>query len=252
MVRWLVIAVGVTLAIKLVSGIACDSGAVLFWVVLLLSFFNAVLKPLLVRFTLSFILLTLGLVAVVINALLFLLLGRLVEGFHIAGFWSAVGGSLVVSVSNLLASSFDGDAREINKWAREGIFILGGILGVIFVRAFLLNEVEQIGFTMVVNHLDRLSGSDFNTILNSSTFWKCFIGFLVGGFLASLAYRRHQSGKANKTAELKGDRQTTSRSDQPQKVSVETRLEELKRLRTKELISVEDFEHRKAELLKDL
>jgi putative membrane protein len=43
---------------------------------------------------------------VVINALLFLLVGRLVEGFHVAGFWPAVGGSLVVSVTNLLLSVF--------------------------------------------------------------------------------------------------------------------------------------------------
>jgi putative membrane protein len=29
-----------------------------------------------------------------------------VQGFHVAGFWSAVGGSLVVSLTNLLVSSF--------------------------------------------------------------------------------------------------------------------------------------------------
>jgi len=74
-------------------------------VVLLLSFFNAILKPLLVLFTLPFILITMGLGVVVINALLFMLVGRLVDGFHVAGFWSAVGGSLVVSITNLLVSS---------------------------------------------------------------------------------------------------------------------------------------------------
>jgi putative membrane protein len=106
LLRWLILAVGVTVATKLGIGIRCDDGATLVVVVLLLSFFNAILKPLLVLFTLPFIIITLGLGVVVINALLFLLVGRLVEGFHVAGFWSAVGGALVVSVTNLVLSVF--------------------------------------------------------------------------------------------------------------------------------------------------
>jgi len=104
LVRWLVLAVGVVLATKLVSGITYDSGAALLAVVVLLSLFNAVLKPLLVLFTLPFILLTLGLGMVVINALLLLFVGRLVDGFHVAGFWPALWGSLVISVTNLIMS----------------------------------------------------------------------------------------------------------------------------------------------------
>lgn len=99
-------ALGVTLATKLVNGISCDSTETLIVVVLLLSFCNAILKPLLVLFTLPFIIFTLGLGVVVINALLFLFVGRLVEGFHVAGFWPAVWGALVVSVTNLLLSGF--------------------------------------------------------------------------------------------------------------------------------------------------
>lgn len=106
LLRWAVLAIGVVLATKLVPGIRCDDGASLVAVVLLLSFFNAILKPLLVLFTLPFILLTMGLGVVVINALLFLFVGRLVDGFHVAGFWSAVGGALIVSVTNLLLSGF--------------------------------------------------------------------------------------------------------------------------------------------------
>ena len=105
LIRWIVLALGVTLATKIVRGIACDDGVTLLAVVALLSFFNAILKPLLVLFTLPFILVTMGLGIVVINALLFLLVARLVDGFHVAGFWPAVGGSLVVSITNLLISS---------------------------------------------------------------------------------------------------------------------------------------------------
>ena len=106
LLRWLVLALGVTLATRIVPGIRCDDGMTLIAVVVLLSFFNAILKPLLVLFTLPFILVTMGLGVVVINALLFMFVGRLVEGFFVAGFWPAVGGSLVVSITNLLLSAF--------------------------------------------------------------------------------------------------------------------------------------------------
>lgn len=101
-VRWLVLALGVTLAEKIVPGIDCQDGVTLFVVVVLLSFFNAVLRPILVLFTLPFIVLTMGLGLVVLNALLFMLVGSLVRGFTVESFWSAVGGALIVGVTNLI------------------------------------------------------------------------------------------------------------------------------------------------------
>ncbi len=102
LVRWLVLALGVVLSTKIVPGISYDTGTTLFVVVLLLSLFNAVLKPLLLLFTLPFIVLTLGVGIWLINALLFYFVGRLVDGFHVAGFGSALLGALIVSVTNLV------------------------------------------------------------------------------------------------------------------------------------------------------
>lgn len=104
LLRWAVLAIGVVLATKIVPGIEYDSGMTLFVVVVLLSFLNAILKPLLLLFTLPFIVLTLGLGIIVINALLFLFVGKLVDGFYVAGFWSAVGGALIVSITNMVLS----------------------------------------------------------------------------------------------------------------------------------------------------
>ena len=104
LVRWAVLALGVMIATKIVPGIANHNGTTLVVVVLLLSFFNAILKPLLVLFTLPFIIFTMGLGVVLINALLFLLVGQLVNGFVVEGFWSALGGSVVVSLTNLVVS----------------------------------------------------------------------------------------------------------------------------------------------------
>jgi len=105
-IRWLIMALGVTLATKLVNGISYDSTQTLIVVVVLLSFLNAIIRPLLLLFTLPFIIFTLGLGVLVINALLFLFVGKLVEGFHVAGFWPAVWGALVVSITNMVLSGF--------------------------------------------------------------------------------------------------------------------------------------------------
>lgn len=107
-IRWSILALGVTLATKLVPGIRCDDMGTLIVVVLLLSLFNAILKPLLVFFTLPFILITLGFGIVLINAFLFVLVGRIVDGFTVESFWSALGGSLIVSVTNLILASLMG------------------------------------------------------------------------------------------------------------------------------------------------
>lgn len=112
LVRWLVLALGVMLATRIVGGIRCDDAVTLLAVVVLLSFCNAILKPLLVLFTLPFIFLTMGLGVLVINALLFLLVGRLVDGFTVDGFWSALGGSLVVSLTNWIVSAFTKGPRD--------------------------------------------------------------------------------------------------------------------------------------------
>ena len=104
LLRWLVLAIGVMLSTKLVPGISCDSGTTLVVVVLVLSFFNAVLKPLLLLFSLPFIILSLGLGIWLVNAALFYFAGRLVDGFHVAGFGPALFGALIVSVTNLVMS----------------------------------------------------------------------------------------------------------------------------------------------------
>ena len=102
LVRWSILALGVTLATKLVPGIQCNDASRLLIVVVLLSFLNAVLKPMLVLFTLPFIVFTLGFGIVMINAFLFLLVARVVDGFYVASFGSAFLGALIVSITNLV------------------------------------------------------------------------------------------------------------------------------------------------------
>ncbi|MGA2446861.1 MAG: phage holin family protein [Opitutaceae bacterium] len=104
LMRWAILAVGVALSAVIVPGITYDSGVTLLVVVALLSLFNAILKPLLVIFTLPFVVLSLGLGIWLINAFLFLAVSKLVAGFYVRDFWSALWGALIVSLVNFFLS----------------------------------------------------------------------------------------------------------------------------------------------------
>jgi putative membrane protein len=78
---------------------------------------NASVRPLIKVLTLPLLILTLGLFTLVINALMLMLTGwfsdRLNLGFHVAGFWPAFWGGLVVSIVSLTLSIFVKSRRRI-------------------------------------------------------------------------------------------------------------------------------------------
>ncbi|OHE78032.1 MAG: hypothetical protein A3G75_16590 [Verrucomicrobia bacterium RIFCSPLOWO2_12_FULL_64_8] len=104
--RWLVLALGVALSAALVPGIECKDGVTLLLVVILLSVFNAILKPLLVFFTLPFVVVTLGLGIWLINAFLIIAVSKVVVGFYVRDFWAALWGAFIISMTNLLLARF--------------------------------------------------------------------------------------------------------------------------------------------------
>ncbi|MFP4157703.1 MAG: phage holin family protein [Opitutales bacterium] len=108
---WLLIALGVVIAAHTTGGIHYESGGALLVAVLLLSVLNLVLKPLLMLFSLPFIILTFGVGIWLINALLFMLVGFLVVGFEVASFWNALWGALVVSLTGAAANVLFGGTR---------------------------------------------------------------------------------------------------------------------------------------------
>ena len=65
-----------------------------------LAFMNAIVKPVLVFLTIPITLLTFGIFLLVINAVIILITSRLVPGFQVDGFWSALLFSLVLSLVN--------------------------------------------------------------------------------------------------------------------------------------------------------
>ena len=74
--------------------------------VLILAFINAFIRPIFLLLTLPITIMSLGLFTLVINATLFKLTSALVPGFHVGGFWSALGGAIVYSVLTLCVNIF--------------------------------------------------------------------------------------------------------------------------------------------------
>ncbi len=104
LLSWLLIALGVFLSTYTSSGIEYESWGTLVAVVIVLSILNLFLKPLLVFFTLPFVIISLGLGVWLINAVLLMLAGKIVEGFHVASFVSALWGAFVISVTSMIAN----------------------------------------------------------------------------------------------------------------------------------------------------
>jgi len=79
----------------------------------ILGLITSFVKPVLKVLSFPFILLTLGLFLLVINALLLLLTGwvagRLGVGFHVDGFWTAVGGAIVITLVTWVVDALVGD-----------------------------------------------------------------------------------------------------------------------------------------------
>ncbi len=112
LIRVIVIAFSLWVATLIVPGITVSAGSTtagigtLVGVALIFGLVNAVLKPLIKTVGCLFYVLTLGLIGLVVNALLFLLVGWIADGlglpFDVAGFLPAFLGAIVVSVVGAL------------------------------------------------------------------------------------------------------------------------------------------------------
>jgi putative membrane protein len=112
--RWLINTLAVLVATYVVSGISYGKPVDLFVAALILGILNAILRPLLLLLSLPLLIFTLGLFTLVINALLLLLASWLVgeSHFHVAGFWPAFFGALVISLVSIVLNSLTGTGNS--------------------------------------------------------------------------------------------------------------------------------------------
>ena len=105
-IRILLNAVALVLTAGLFEGISLEGFFSAILAVMILAFINGFIRPIFLLLTLPLTVMTLGLFTLVINAMLFKLTSVLVPGFHVGGFWSALGGALIYSILVLLINIF--------------------------------------------------------------------------------------------------------------------------------------------------
>ena len=107
-VRTLIIMLGLYLASAIVPGVTINGTLDLILAAFLLGLVNAIVRPLLFLLTLPLTIVTLGLFLFVLNAAMFGLVAAVLDNFVVAGFWSAIFGALIVSITSTMASWYIG------------------------------------------------------------------------------------------------------------------------------------------------
>ncbi len=108
LIKWLILTVSVMAAAYIIPGMAVRSFGVALIAALILGLVNIFIKPILVVLTLPITVVTLGLFLLVINALMLYLVGALVKGFVVTGFFPALFGSILISIVSWALTSLIG------------------------------------------------------------------------------------------------------------------------------------------------
>ena len=106
--RTLIIMLGLYLASALVPGVSISGAWTFIFAAVLLGVVNAVVRPIAFVLTLPLTLVTLGLFLFVLNAGMFALVAAMLDNFIVSGFWSAMFGAIIVSITSTIASWYIG------------------------------------------------------------------------------------------------------------------------------------------------
>ena len=98
LLTWLATALSLIITAFLVPGLTVVSFSSAIWGAAILGLVNAVIKPILILFTLPLTILTLGLFLFIVNAIALGLVSYLTPGLLISGFSSALFGSIILTV----------------------------------------------------------------------------------------------------------------------------------------------------------
>jgi len=107
-IRTLVAMLGLSLASRIVPGVWIEGTGSFILAALLLGLVNALVRPVAILLTLPLTIVTLGLFIFVINAAMFGLVAAFLDNFTVSGFWAAVFGAIIVSITSTIASWYIG------------------------------------------------------------------------------------------------------------------------------------------------
>jgi putative membrane protein len=111
-IRWFIASASLFAAAYLVPGIHVqgqNAWIILIAMALILGLVNAIVRPILGVVSIPLIILTLGIFMLIINGLSFLIAARIAEGlgvgFYVDNYWSALLGSIVVSLVTVILNT---------------------------------------------------------------------------------------------------------------------------------------------------
>ena len=102
-IRTLITMLGLFLASRVVPGVWIEGTFNFILAAVLLGLVNAIVRPILFVLTLPFTIVTLGLFIFVLNAAMFGLVAAMLDNFQVSGFWSALFGAIIVSITSTVA-----------------------------------------------------------------------------------------------------------------------------------------------------
>jgi putative membrane protein len=103
--NWFLSALSLFIVSRIVPGIFVENFGSALIAVVVIGLVNALIKPILLLLTLPLTIMTLGLFALVINALMLMLAGSVLPGFRVEGFVAALIGSILLSLITILLHS---------------------------------------------------------------------------------------------------------------------------------------------------
>jgi putative membrane protein len=106
--RMLITMLGLYLASALLGGVQITGTGTFILAAVLLGLANGFVRPIAFILTLPLTIITLGLFLFMLNAAMFGLVAAMLDNFVVAGFWSAIFGAIIVSITSTIASWYIG------------------------------------------------------------------------------------------------------------------------------------------------
>ena len=111
LIRWVVLTASILFVSYLLDGIKVENFLTALFAAAVLGILNSIVRPILIILTLPINFLTFGIFTFIINATLLMLVSLIIPGFQIDGFWTAVWGSILISITSALLNLFFKEGR---------------------------------------------------------------------------------------------------------------------------------------------
>ena len=115
LIRWLTTTAAIVATAYLLDGIRVSGFLPAFFAAAMLGILNAFFRPIALVLTLPINILSLGLFTFIINALMLKMASGVIPGFDVYGFWTAIFGSLLISIISWLLNSFISEQGKLTS-----------------------------------------------------------------------------------------------------------------------------------------